>query len=94
MVLSLEIENIKSHLGKTRTGAELTLSDTQRPRCLVPFSFYISDVPAWEQANGKVLADLKFQPVRVAVTEMAAAQMGAGIKLQGEMALDLPKASK
>jgi hypothetical protein len=86
MILELEVQSIKKGLGQKRTGAEITLSDEARPKCLVPFSFYIGDADAWEQANGCKLDDIKFQPVRVLVTEMAAANMGAGIKLQGEMA--------
>jgi hypothetical protein len=85
MLLTLEIEDIKLGLGKQKTGAEITLSDTERPRCLVPFSYYITDVPAFEARFGCKLTDLKFKPVAVAVTQMGAAQMGAGIKLQGDL---------
>jgi hypothetical protein len=85
MKLQLEVESIKSPLGKTGKGAELTLADTARPRCLIPFSYYISDVAAFEEAHKRKLADLNFKPVEIGVTSMEGANMGAGIKLNGEI---------
>lgn len=89
MILKMSVEALKLGLGKNKTGAEITLADEGRPRCLVPFSMYVPDVPAWEQQHGRQLADMKFKPCLCAVTEMSPAQMGAGIKLQGEFGPDL-----
>lgn len=89
MILRMSVEALKLGLGKNKTGAEITLADDGRPRCLVPFSVYVADVPAWEQQHGRQLADMKFKPCLVAVTEMAPATVGAGIKLHGEFGPDL-----
>ena len=89
MILKMSVEAIKSGLGKNKTGAEITLADDGRPRCLIPFSMYVADVPAWEQKHGRKIEDMKFKPCLVAVTEMAPATVGAGIKLQGEFGPDL-----
>jgi hypothetical protein len=87
MILLLEIETIKAGLGKNRTGAEITLADAQRPRCCVPFSYYITDVPAFEDAHKVKLDNLKFKPVQIECTQMQGMERGIGIKLEGAISL-------
>ncbi len=96
MLLNLEIEAIKLGLGKSKSGAELTLADAARPRCLVPFSYYIGDVAAFEEAHKVKLTDLRFKAVTIGCTAMASSVMGNAIKLEGEfqLALNNDKASK
>lgn len=91
MIAKFEIQAMKLGLGKSKTGAELTLADASKPQCLVPFSYYIGDVPAFEQKNGKTLADLRFKTVIVGVTSMSASSIGNSIKLEGDLALDIDK---
>lgn len=80
---------MKLGLGKNKTGAEITLADSSRPQCLVPFSYYIGDVPAFEERVRAKLTDLRYKKVLCACTSMAPATMGTGIKLEGELQLDL-----
>ncbi|RYD62661.1 MAG: hypothetical protein EOP83_14010 [Verrucomicrobiaceae bacterium] len=96
MILKMSVEAIKQGLGKNKTGAEMTLADEVRPRCLQPFSVYVPDVPAWEQTHGRKITDMVGKPCLIAVSEMQAANVGIGIKLQGEFGPDLQteKASK
>lgn len=93
MILKMSVEAIKLGLGKTNAGAELTLADEVRPRCLIPFSFYVGNVPQWEEKHGVKLADMRGRDVLVIPTEMGPATVGVGIKLQGEIAPD-PAPSK
>ncbi|MEO5917019.1 MAG: hypothetical protein ABIS50_22510 [Luteolibacter sp.] len=91
MIAQFEIQALKLGLGKNKTGAEITLADNARPQCLVPFSYYIGDVPAFEAKNGKVLADLKFKLVTIGITSMSASTVGNSIKLEGDFALAFDK---
>lgn len=95
MILEMEVQLIKSSLGKTKNGAELTLADTSRPQCLVPFSFYVSDVEAFESANKLKITELRFKRVNVLCAAMESSSIGNGIKLVGELALGInPKETK
>lgn len=87
MKLKLDIENIKPGLGKNRTGAEITLGDSERPRCMVPFSYYITDVPAFEEAHKVKLDSLRFKSVEIECTQMQGMDRGIGIKLEGNLSL-------
>jgi len=94
MILKMSVEAIKLGLGKSNAGAELTLADEVRPRCLIPFSYYLGNVQQWEEKHGVKLADMKGKDVMVIPTEMSPATVGVGIKLQGELAPDPSKPGK
>lgn len=87
MILPMTINGIKSGLGAKKTGAELTLADASQPQCLVPFSYYLGDVAAFEDANKCKLLDMNYKKVNVLVTSMEKANVGITIKLQGELQL-------
>lgn len=89
MILTLEIQALKLGLGAKKSGAELTLADTAKPQCLCPFSYYVSDVSAFEEHHKVKLADMRFKNVVVGVTCMSAPSMGNAIKLEGELQLGI-----
>lgn len=87
MKLQFEIQEIKTSLGKNRVGAQLTLADASRPQCLVPFSYYVTDINAFNEAKKCNLESMRFKTVEVAVTQMAGDAVRGEIKLSGELSL-------
>ncbi len=87
MTLRLEVELVTHRQGKNKPAAILTLSDAEKPRCLVPFGFYVGDVPALEERLKCKLGDLTGRQVDVICVEMRSAMVGNGIDLTGELTL-------